>query len=129
MLRAGQMSEKCTCALSGWPYRPCPVHPNPLAEPASSPAPGASEGLPARFSREHLSIERSWRDGLDLLDDLLDDCAQGGDEDGAVYVWAVRAVVQSIRAYEDDTDESIRSALWEDAVTEGEPWAMGDGND
>lgn len=39
------MSEKCTCALSGWPYRPCPVHPNPLAEPASSPAPGASEGL------------------------------------------------------------------------------------
>lgn len=68
-----------------------------------------------------------WRDGLDHLDALLDDCSQvGEDYQNFVRVSAVRDIVAAVRRYEDDTDESIRSALWEDAVASGEPWAMGD---
>ena len=68
-----------------------------------------------------------WRDGLDALDALLDDCAQvGPDYANFVRVSAVRDIVAAVRRYEDDTDETIRSALWEDAVTEGEPWALQD---
>ena len=66
-----------------------------------------------------------WRDGLDALDALLNDCSQiGGDHENFVRVQAVRHIVNAVRRYEDDTDESIRSALWEDAVANGEPWAM-----
>jgi hypothetical protein len=32
---------------------------------------------------------------------------------------AVRGIVDAVRRWEDDTDESIRSALWEDAVEKG----------
>lgn len=66
----------------------------------------------------------SWRDGLDALDALLNDCAQVGEDwQNFVRVSAVRDIVAAVRRWEDDTDESIRSALWEDAVTNGEPWA------
>lgn len=65
----------------------------------------------------------SWRDGLDDLDRLLNDCAQGGvDYEEFVRVSAVRDIVAAVRRYEDATDESIKSALWEDAVTNGEIW-------
>ena len=68
----------------------------------------------------------SWRDGLDALDALLDDCSQiGHDYQNFVRVSAVRDIVAAVRRYEDDADESIRSALWEDAVTAGESWATG----
>lgn len=67
----------------------------------------------------------SWRDGLDFLDRALDDCAQAGDDDpyAAIKVAAVREIVRAIRRYEDDIDESIRSALYEDALASGEAWA------
>lgn len=66
----------------------------------------------------------SWRDGLDALDGLLDDCAQiGPDYQNFVRVSAVRDIIRAVRRYEDDTDESIRRALWEDGVSTGEPWA------
>lgn len=62
----------------------------------------------------------SWRDGLDVLDVLLNDCAQVGEDfQNFVRVSAVRDIVNAIRRYEDDTDESIRQALWEDAVVDG----------
>jgi hypothetical protein len=67
-----------------------------------------------------------WREGLNALDALLDDCAQDGhDCQNFVRVSAVRDIVAAVRRFEDDTDESIRQALWEDAVTDGEVWAMG----
>lgn len=62
----------------------------------------------------------SWRDGLDQIDALLNDCAQGGDDFGWVRVSAVRHIVNAMRRWEDDVDESIRSALWEDAVERGD---------
>lgn len=66
-----------------------------------------------------------WRDGLNVLDALLNDCAQGPDYEGFVRVQAVRHIVNAVRRYEDATDESIRSALWEEAVANGEAWATG----
>jgi hypothetical protein len=70
-----------------------------------------------------------WRDGLDALDALLDDCAQvGEDYQNFVRVSAVRDIVAAVRRYEDSTDETIRQALWEDAVIDGEPWTL-DGGD
>lgn len=72
----------------------------------------------------------SWRDGLDAFDALLNDCSQGKpDHESFVRVSAVRDIVAAVRRYEDDTDESIRSALWEDAVERGEAWAVGDEED
>ena len=68
-----------------------------------------------------------WRDGLDYLDRLLDDCAQDGiDYKAFVRVSAVRDIVNAVRRYEDGTDEAIGLALWEDAVADGEPWALAD---
>lgn len=62
----------------------------------------------------------SWRDGLDALDALLNDSAQlGTDYQNFVRVSAVRDIVAAVRRWEDDTDESIRQALWEDAVVDG----------
>lgn len=67
-----------------------------------------------------------WRDGLDHLDALLDDCAQSGEDcKHFVRVCAVRDLVAAVRRFEDGTDESIRQACWEDAVTDGETWAIG----
>jgi hypothetical protein len=64
-----------------------------------------------------------WRNGLEALDALLSDCAQiGPDYQNFVRVSAVRDIVNAIRRWEDETDESIRSALWEDAVINGEAW-------
>lgn len=61
-----------------------------------------------------------WRNGLDALDALLDDCSQvGADHENFVRVDAVRYIVNAIRRWEDDTDESIRSALVEDAIISG----------
>jgi hypothetical protein len=60
-----------------------------------------------------------WRDGLDRLDGLLNDCAQAGpDHQNFVRVSAVRAIVNAVRRFEDDTDEDIRQALLEDAIIE-----------
>jgi hypothetical protein len=71
-----------------------------------------------------------WRDGLDALDALLDDCAQHGvDHKAFVRVSAVRDIVNAVRRYEDDTDESIERALWEDAVERDEPWTRSAGDD
>jgi len=68
-----------------------------------------------------------WRDGLDALDALLDDCSQvGEDYQSFVRVQSVRHIVNAVRRYEDDTDESIRSALWEEGVANGSPWATRD---
>jgi hypothetical protein len=80
------------------------------------------DGGGPKFFPEVSEHGMSWRDGLDFLDRALDDCAQAGDDDphAAIRVAVVREIVQAIRRYEDDTDESIRSALWEDAVTEGD---------
>jgi len=69
----------------------------------------------------------SWRDGLDALNALLNDCAQvGADHENFVRVSAVRHIVNAVRRWEDDIDESIRAELWEDAVANGEPWALAD---
>jgi hypothetical protein len=69
-----------------------------------------------------------WRDGLDFLDRALDDCAQSGDDApwAAIKVAAVREIVQAIRRWEDDVDDTISRATWEDAVVAGEPWADGE---
>jgi hypothetical protein len=65
-----------------------------------------------------------WRSGMDELDRLLDDCAQDGlDYKHRVRVDAVRYVVAAIRRFEEDVDESVGQAAWEDAVTAGEAWA------
>ena len=65
-----------------------------------------------------------WREGLDRLDALLNDCAQVVEDwQNFVRVQAVRHIVNAVRRWEDATDESIRSALWEDGVERGEPWA------
>jgi hypothetical protein len=65
-----------------------------------------------------------WRDGLDALDALLDDCSQvGEDYHNHVRVSAVRDIVDAIRRYEDAVDDSIQQATWEDAAASGERWA------
>lgn len=38
------------------------------------------------------------------LHELLDDCAQGGDQTGAVYVWAVREVLNRYKVTTEQTD-------------------------
>lgn len=59
-----------------------------------------------------------WRDGLDRLDALLNDCAQVGEDwQNFVRVQAVRHIVNAVRRWE---------ALWEDGVVNGEPWATRD---
>lgn len=67
----------------------------------------------------------SWRDGVDELERLAIEEMKPG-KTGMLLAHEVHAIVEAVRRYEDDTDESIRSALWEDAVANGEEWAVGD---
>ena len=94
-----------------------------LAARAAQPDDGHLEPTPDNTPEAGMS----WRDGIDAIDLLLNDCAQvGPDHQNFVRVSAVRDIAAAVRRYEDDTDESIRQALWEDAVVDGETWATGD---
>jgi hypothetical protein len=48
------------------------------------------------------------------LHELLDDCAQGGDETGAVYVWAVRELLGRYRVTTEQLDHTDWAAVARD---------------
>lgn len=45
------------------------------------------------------------------LHELLDDCSQGGDREGAVYVWAVREVLNRYKVTTEQTDGTDWAAI------------------
>ena len=61
----------------------------------------------------------SWRDGIDQLMLLATEEIQPG-KTGMVLARDVLDIVEAVRRWEDDTDESIRSALWEEAIERGD---------
>lgn len=62
-----------------------------------------------------------WRDGLAELEALIAR-EQAGPVglNSRISAMAVKEIIDAVWRFEDDTDESIRSALWEEAVANGE---------